>query len=147
MPRRRETADTGRCSTMSVTLRKKYIPMTETIYYTLLALVTPRHGYAVIQYVSSLTEGRLLLGTGTLYTMVGRLAADGLVTVSEDRGRKIYRITDLGRDLLSEETGRLERQLGDGIRVLGTASGRAGEEGAGRAVLENRGGIQGTKEK
>ena len=37
------------------TLRKKYIPMTETIYYTLLALTCPRHGYAVMQYVSTLT--------------------------------------------------------------------------------------------
>ena len=57
---------------MNETLRKKYIPMTETTYYTLLAVMAPRHGYAIMQYVSSLTEGRIVLGTGTLYTMVGR---------------------------------------------------------------------------
>ena len=56
---------------MNDALRKKYIPMTETTYYTLLAVTTPRHGYAIMQFVGRLTQERLLLGTGTLYTMVG----------------------------------------------------------------------------
>lgn len=55
-------------------LQKKYIPMTETTYYTLLSVIEPRHGYAIMQYVGELTGGRILLGTGTLYTMVGRLS-------------------------------------------------------------------------
>ena len=55
-------------------LLKKYRPMTETTYYTLLAVTEPRHGYAIMQFVSELTEGRIRLGTGTLYTMTGRLA-------------------------------------------------------------------------
>ncbi len=43
---------------MNENLRKKYIPMTETTYYTLLAVICPRHGYAIIQYVSALTQGK-----------------------------------------------------------------------------------------
>ena len=70
---------------MEENLQKKYIPMTETIYYTLLSVTVPRHGYAIMQYVSELTKGRIILGTGTLYTMVGRLVADGIiVTVPND---------------------------------------------------------------
>ena len=78
---------------MREALRKKYIPMTETIYYTLLSVVIPRHGYAIMQHVSSLTKGRILLGTGTLYT-------------------------EAGLELLWEETRRLELQLKDGRKIL-----------------------------
>lgn len=99
-------------------LRKKYIPMTETIYYTLLSVVTPRHGYAIMQHVSSLTKGRILLGTGTLYTMVGRLTSDGMIRVLPDSEKKTYQITDIGLELLWEETRRLELQLEDGRKIL-----------------------------
>lgn len=100
-------------------LRKKYIPMTETTYYTLLSVMCPRHGYAIMQYVSELTKGRIVLGTGTLYTMVGRLCADGVILAAPDsEGRKAYRITEVGRELLKQETERLKKQLADGTDVL-----------------------------
>lgn len=100
-------------------LQKKYIPMTETTYYTLLSVTVPRHGYAIMQYVSELTKGRIALGTGTLYTMVGRLVADGIiVTVPNEEGKKAYQLTDVGRELLEIETERLEKQLSDGKCVL-----------------------------
>ena len=92
--------------------------MTETIYYTLLSVMSPRHGYAIIQYVNSLTRGRVFLGTGTLYTMVGRLVADGVIEAVPGESKKAYRITDAGIRLLQEETGRLALQLEDGWSVL-----------------------------
>lgn len=100
-------------------LLKKYIPMTETTYYTLLSVITARHGYAIMQFVSELTKGRIQLGTGTLYTMVGRLTADGIVIIepTED-GKKAYLLTEVGRELLELETKRLENQLEDGIKIL-----------------------------
>ena len=103
---------------MNETLRKKYIPMTETTYYTLLAVKTPRHGYAIMQYVNALTEGRITLGTGTLYTMVGRLTADGVIEVIPADGKKAYRLTPAGTELLIEETARLADQLADGRKIL-----------------------------
>lgn len=104
---------------MEESLRKKYIPMTETIYYTLLSVITPRHGYAIMQYVSQLTKGRIVLGTGTLYTMVGRLVADGVIeTVPNEEGKKSYCITEDGMELIRLETQRLDRQLEDGRSVL-----------------------------
>lgn len=113
---------------MREALRKKYIPMTETTYYTLLAVKAPRHGYAIMQYVGGLTKGRIALGTGTLYTMVGRLEADGVIDAFPLEGKKAYRITDAGLELLLEETERLKKQLEDGKRGLG-------------AEIEIRGGI------
>lgn len=83
-------------------LRKKYIPMTETTYYTLLAVISARHGYAIMQFVSELTKERIKLGTGTLYTMVARLTTDGLIIlINNDSGKKTYQITKLGMALLN----------------------------------------------
>ncbi len=99
-------------------IQKKYIPMTETTYYTLLSVIAPRHGYAIMQYVSELTKGRIVLGTGTLYTMVGRLVADGIIVQVPQGGKKSYQITDTGVELLRVETERLGKQLVDGLSVM-----------------------------
>lgn len=104
---------------MEKNLVKKYIPMTETTYYTLLAVIEARHGYAIMQFVSSLTKERIKLGTGTLYTMVGRLTTDGLIfIVGNDSGKKTYQITETGMALLIMETERLKAQLDNGVSVL-----------------------------
>ncbi|MDE6312189.1 MAG: PadR family transcriptional regulator [Lachnospiraceae bacterium] len=104
---------------MEKSLQKKYIPMTETTYYTLLSVIQARHGYAIMQFVSRITEERIKLGTGTLYTMVGRLTADKLIAIVENEsGKKTYQITELGMELLWLETSRLESQLKDGKQVL-----------------------------
>lgn len=105
---------------MDEALQKKYIPMTETTYYTLLSVIVPRHGYAIMQFVSELTKGRIQLGTGTLYTMVGRLTADGVIRIepTED-GKKAYQLTETGMELLKAETSRMEKQLQDGLDILG----------------------------
>lgn len=105
-------------------LLKKYIPMTETTYYTLLAVLKPRHGYAIIQFVSNLTDGRIKLGTGTLYTMVGRLVEDGIIyIVSSDNGKKTYEITERGYQILVDETKRLAYQLQNGQELIGEGRG------------------------
>lgn len=103
---------------MDENLIKKYIPMTETTYYTLLAVTDKRHGYAIMQFVNELTKGRIQLGTGTLYTMVGRLTADGIIEIVPEDGKKSYLITETGMTLLTMETERLEMQLDDGKNVL-----------------------------
>lgn len=100
-------------------LIKKYIPMTETIYYTLCAVNEERHGYGIMQFVSELTEKRVQMGAGTLYTMLGRLLEDGLIRIiSEAGGKKTYLITRDGMELLVMETVRLGRQLDNGNAVL-----------------------------
>ncbi len=49
-------------------LQKKYCPMTETIFYTLLALLTPNHGLGIMKFVREKTTERVNMGTGTHYT-------------------------------------------------------------------------------
>lgn len=100
-------------------LLKKYCPMTETIFYTLLALLEPNHGYGIMKFVRELTEERVKLGTGTLYTMLGRLVEDQMIIVVSDMdGKKTYQITEDGRTLLLLEQKRLEQQCANGRKIL-----------------------------
>jgi DNA-binding PadR family transcriptional regulator len=88
--------------------RKRYIPMSETMFYILLSLKQERHGYAIMQRVKELTQGRIILGAGTVYSSLGKLESDGLIDgVREEKRRKIYIITKVGSEILREEVARI----------------------------------------
>ncbi len=101
-------------------LLKKYCPMTETIFYTLLALLEPNHGYGIMKFVKELTNERVKMGTGTLYTMLGRLVDDQMIiVVSETDGKKTYQIAPEGKAILALEVNRLHSQYENGEKILG----------------------------
>ena len=88
--------------------RKRYIPMSETMFYILLSLKQERHGYAIMQHVKELTKARIILGAGTVYSSLGKLESDGLIkSAREEERRKIYAITPLGSEILYEEIARI----------------------------------------
>jgi len=88
--------------------RKRYIPMSESMFYILLSLKQERHGYAIMQHVKELTKGRIVLGAGTVYSSLGKLESDGLIEgIREEERRKIYAITPLGTQILREEADRI----------------------------------------
>ncbi len=92
------------------------LPLTEVSFFILLSLARePRHGYAILKDIQTLSDGRLDLTAGTLYGALKRLGEYGWITRYEGqeldetgRPRKVYRLTDLGRDLLAAERQRLE---------------------------------------
>lgn len=87
---------------------KKYIPMTETMFFILLSLQYEHHGYGIMQHVKQITSGRIVLGAGTIYNSLSRLEKDGLIqALSEDDRRKTYIATGLGKKILKEEAKRL----------------------------------------
>ncbi len=96
-------------------------PLTETIFYVLLALGAPLHGYGIMQRVNELTAGRVALGAGTLYGALTNLAEKGwirpLPSAAEER-KKEYVITDAGRKIVARELERLEELLLNGRRVM-----------------------------
>ena len=95
---------------MDAHIRRVYVPMTETAFYILLCLKTPNHGYGVVQTVERLTEGAIKLAPGTMYGSLSKMEKDGLIRfVREEEKRKIYEITDLGREVLQTEIARIER--------------------------------------
>lgn len=72
----------------------------------------PRHGYAVQQDVEARTDGRLLLGPGTLYEAIHRMLARGWLLEAPDAAegrRKAYRLSDDGAAEMRRELGRLDR--------------------------------------
>jgi DNA-binding PadR family transcriptional regulator len=105
--------------------RGKLDTLTEQMYYILLALVEPGHGYAVMERIERLSHGRVQVGPGTLYTLLGRFEKEGLIAlIREEEKRKIYRLTKEGRAVLEREYQRLCCQVADGADILGKESGR-----------------------
>jgi DNA-binding PadR family transcriptional regulator len=87
----------------------KYLPLTESTYYILLALAEPRHGYAVMQKVAEISQGTVEVGPGTLYGAFSTLEKEGLIEkVKEEERRKTYALTAKSKAILSEQVRRLE---------------------------------------
>ena len=96
------------------------LPLTPAMFHILLALAEDeRHGYAIIKDVESRTDGDVRLSAGTLYGLVKRLLADGLIEESsrrppageDDERRRYYRLAAFGRKVLAAEVERLERAV------------------------------------
>lgn len=90
-------------------------PMTEAMYYVLLALMHPNHGYQLMHAITEVSNGRLKMGPGTLYGVLSRMQKDGLIVLAEDDGRrKTYQITPDGEQALRIEYARLKSMIQDG---------------------------------
>ena len=93
------------------------LPLTEATFFILLSLSSgQKHGYVIMKDVESLSDGRIRLGTGTLYGALGRLLDRGWIDRVEEeqntgRPRKAYVLSDLGLRILAAETERLRSLL------------------------------------
>ncbi|MBR0599975.1 PadR family transcriptional regulator [Sinanaerobacter chloroacetimidivorans] len=95
-------------------------PMTEAMYYVLLALIHPNHGYQLMNTIEQVSRSRIRMGPGTLYGVLTRMQKDGLVEIIHDDGRrKTYVITELGKSALQEEYKRLVSMVQDGSFMKG----------------------------
>ncbi|NIM94973.1 MAG: PadR family transcriptional regulator [Anaerolineales bacterium] len=98
---------------------KKYLPLTESTYYTLLTLVEPLHGYGVMQRVKEISDGTVEIGPGTLYGAFSTLQKEDLIRmVGEENRRKSYTLTDKGKRVLREQIRRLEIMNREGSKVI-----------------------------
>ena len=93
-----------------------FLPLTPAVFHILLALADgEKHGYAIMQEVEGMTEGKVQMGPGTLYGSIKRMLSAGLIEESDDRPdptldderRRYYRQTGLGRRVLREEAERM----------------------------------------
>ncbi|MFD6969764.1 PadR family transcriptional regulator [Streptomyces sp. NPDC059949] len=93
--------------------------MTRAAFYVLTALTDgPRHGYGIVQETEALSEGQVQLRIGTLYGVLDRLAADGLIALDREeahqgRLRRYHRLTDGGEAALAAEA----RRMASGARI------------------------------
>lgn len=97
------------------------IALTEAVYYILLSLLKPLHGYGIMQNAESLSSGRVKLAAGTLYGAINSLLEKGWITAlpgEKDSRKKEYLITDEGRKVLLAEISRLKELVANGTRIL-----------------------------
>lgn len=95
---------------MDAHIKKVYVPMTETGFYILLCLQEEMHGYSIVQKVENMTDGEIRLSPGTMYGSLSKMEKDGLIQfIREEEKRKIYCITELGKEVLRLEIKRIER--------------------------------------
>ena len=95
--------------------------LTESMFYVLLALWRQeRCGTEIAAYVRELTEGRVTLGPGTLYAILGKFQEEELIKETWSQGRmRVYRITENGRNLFRRELENMRRCVDDGQREMG----------------------------
>jgi DNA-binding PadR family transcriptional regulator len=103
-------------------LENKYLPMTEAAYYVLISLNKPRHGYGIMQHVNDITNERIKIGAGTMYGNLSRMEKEGLInSIAEEERKKIYEISEKGKNVLKLEIKRLEELLNHGKIEMGTS--------------------------
>ena len=95
--------------------------LTEAVYYILLSLYRPSHGYGIMQQAESLSRGRVRLAAGTLYGALNSLSEKGWIEampVADGSRRKEYRLTERGEAALRAELARLKQLVANGEAIL-----------------------------
>jgi DNA-binding PadR family transcriptional regulator len=90
------------------------LPLTEPVFLVLMSLADqPRHGYSILKDVERMSNGRIVLSTGTLYGALRRLLDQDWIEPFEEenvsRDRRAYRLTASGRRCLQREVDRMRR--------------------------------------
>ncbi len=111
---------------------EKNLPLTEALFYILLSVRGPNHGYGIIQEVEKLTHGRLSLGPGTLYGAIQTMTARGWIRIysqeKNSRRKKEYVVTELGKEIFRQERKRLEELLRNAELMEGEENGRDNDQ-------------------
>ncbi len=97
-------------------------PLTEAVFYILLSLLGPLHGYGIIQNAEVLSKGRVHLAAGTLYGALNTLQDKGWIRSlpgESDSRKKEYQITPEGESALRAELDRLRELAAVGTSILG----------------------------
>ena len=96
------------------------IVLTEAVYYILLSLKEPLHGYGIMQNVAVLSNGRVNLAPGTLYGAINGMLEKGWITAlpgEKNSRKKEYQITQLGIETAKNEISRLEELILNGNTI------------------------------
>lgn len=106
-------------------MSKPNIALTEAVFYTLLSLLEPLHGYGIMQNAENWSQGRIKLAAGTLYGALNTMLDRGWIIAlpeEENSRKKEYLITPKGREILEQEMQRLEELVTNGKRILREAN-------------------------
>ncbi|MRH41349.1 PadR family transcriptional regulator [Aquibacillus halophilus] len=94
--------------------------MTETAFYILLSLTEPRHGYGIIKHVQDITDNRINLGSVTVYGTLTKMQRNSIIVVfANEKRKKTYKITEIGKQLIKQEIERLKELHSNALRYEG----------------------------
>ena len=103
---------------------EKQEPLTESYFYILLCLYNgPNHGYGIMQQTAELSEGHVKIGSGTMYGATNNMMKknwirETLSTNPEDKRKRLYELTVLGREVLENEILRLKHLVICSDRII-----------------------------
>ena len=98
------------------------VALTEAVYYILLALYEPMHGYGIMQKIEELSGGRVKLAAGTLYGAINTLLDKDWIQAlpgSSSSRKKEYIITERGKQVAASELKRLHELVLNGEEIIG----------------------------
>ena len=99
--------------------REKYQTLTEQMFYILLSLQNELCGVDIMKFVLDLTDNRVVIGPGTLYTLLDKFVSKKIIIETKIENRKkSYIITNYGKELLKKEVDRLNTQIFDYKKML-----------------------------
>ena len=100
--------------------RAKFQTLTEQMFYTLLCLKDECYGMDILDKVPTMTNQRVSVGSGTLYTLLEQFLDAKMIRETKVEGRRrSYILTDKGKDMLDKECARLTAQLADYHLIFG----------------------------
>lgn len=106
-----------------MTENRESIALTEAVYYILLSLYEPMHGYGIMQNAAKLSGGRVNLAAGTLYGAIGTMLEKGWIRALPEEvnsRRKEYEITEAGKLTVRNEINRLKELVKNGEELEGS---------------------------
>ena len=100
--------------------RAKFHTLTEQMFYILLCLKDECYGMDILDKVPAMTDGRVNVGSGTLYNLLEQFMEEGFILETKVEGRRrSYIITQKGKEMLEREISRLTAQLADYNNIFG----------------------------
>lgn len=100
--------------------REKYKTLTEQMFYILTCLQNECCGVDIMKMVSEITQNRVNIGAGTLYTLLDNFVSQKMIVETKVENRKkSYIITQLGKDMLDKEYERLKTLINDFDSLIG----------------------------
>lgn len=87
--------------------------LTDSVFYIMAAFTQPKHGYVVMSDIEALTDGEVTIGPASLYTIIKKLMVQEYITLFDDSDsrRKVYMLTEKGRDVLQHDMKRREKMI------------------------------------
>ena len=102
----------------------KQEPLTESYFYILLCLYKENlHGYGIMQKAKELSEGKVVIGAGTMYGATSNMMKKGwieeiLEEAKDERGKRLYKLTEIGKSVLAQEVSRLENLVTNAKSIM-----------------------------